>query len=202
MQWQFIADNPFLNTQVVLTPYIRGFIYLAQVQGLITQATDGEKGLDDLVLALYKKYAAGEKVQSEEFLELLSDLIGRDSAETSYLQMLNGTFIIPPADGFAKFGLKMVRRDAEKLELGFDETSLYPRGRITGVTVGSRAEQAGNRNGDEVVRFFSLFTASQSLDNMMQFTVRRDGQEVEVKYWPRSYEKLESWMWVEATDKI
>jgi len=194
MEWQDILDNYWTGVEVVKTPYSRGFIYLAQVQGLIAEATGGEKDLDDIVLELYRLFLAVEKCQSEEFVGLLSDIIGKESAEASYEGMLNGTLIVPHADGFAKFGLKMVRRDAGKLELGY--TSIGSN--VTTVVQGSRAEEAGLMVGDQVVRAWALWGAGDALENMMRVVVMRDGEEVVIEYVPRSYEKVENWMWVDA----
>ncbi|KAH6627500.1 hypothetical protein F5144DRAFT_652091 [Chaetomium tenue] len=143
--WQSIIENYWTSTQNVKAPYGTGFVYLAQVQGLIAKATNGTKDLDDLTLELYRRFVAHEKVQTGEFLEVLSGL-GKVASFTS-----NRT----------------------------------------------RAEEAGLRVGDEVVRMWGEWGASDSLDNMMRVVVRRDGSEVNVDYWPRSYETVENWVWEE-----
>ncbi len=111
--------------------------------------------------------------------------------------MKSGQKIVPPEGCFAKFGLKLVRSDAERFEAGFDPNSLRTR-KIMGLVKGSRAEQAGVREGDEVVRSWMLWGASDSLEGMMQLTVKReDGGEQTIRYWPRSYDKVENWIWVD-----
>src|SRR5437764_789110 len=49
-------DNIFL-TRVA---YRRGFAYFAHLQGLIARATGGARGVDDLVLELYRRRTAGK----------------------------------------------------------------------------------------------------------------------------------------------
>ncbi|GAB1309942.1 Peptidase M61 catalytic domain-containing protein [Madurella fahalii] len=197
LDWQYVLDNYWTSTQLVKTSYFRGFIYLAQVQALIAHATNGTKGLDDVVIELYQRYKARETVQSEQFVDVLGGYIGKTAAETSFEEMKRGRLIVPSSDSLAQFGLKMVRRDVENLELGFSESS-FGRGVIVGLVPGSRAEQAGLRDGDEIVRFWVFSTAGESLDNKMKVVVRRQGQEIPILYWPRSYDKVESYQWVDG----
>jgi hypothetical protein len=41
--------------------------------------------------------------------------------------------------------------------------------------------------------------AGDSLDNMMRVVVRRDERKLVVEYWPRSYDKVENWEWVDVS---
>ncbi|KAH8882197.1 hypothetical protein GQ53DRAFT_831772 [Thozetella sp. PMI_491] len=196
MTWQSVVDHYWTSLDIVKTPYGRGFIYLAAVQGLVARATNGTKGLDDIVLELYQMYLARQTTQSEQFLEVLARLVGQQQAEESYSNLTNGTLIVPAADGLAKFGLRMVRRDAERLEIGFTQNS----SKVASLVPGSRAEQAGLREGDVIVRAWGVWGAGDSLDNLYQVVVLRDGQELPIKYWPRSHDKVENWVWEEIPD--
>ncbi|KAH6839469.1 hypothetical protein B0I37DRAFT_347912 [Chaetomium sp. MPI-CAGE-AT-0009] len=197
--WESIIDNYWTSVQNVKAPYGVGFAYLAQVQGLIMQATNGTKDLDDLVLELYRRFTAHEQVQTEEFLEVLSGFVGNEAAEASLSAMLNGTLVVPSADCFAKFGLRMLRKDAELFDIGFVSTQQ----KVVSFTSNStRAQEAGLRVGDEIVRMWGAWGASDSLDNMMQVVARRDGREFTVEYWPRSYEKVENWVWEEDDSTV
>ncbi|KAK1749689.1 protein lap1 [Echria macrotheca] len=196
MDWKYVLDHYWTSTELVRTSYFRGFIYLAQVQGLISQATNGSKGLDDLVLSLYRRYKTDAVTQSEQFVSTLADYIGQTAADASFHNMTSGKLIIPEPGSLARFGLRMVRQDMEKLELGFSESSL---GRnISGLIPGSRAEEAGLREGDEVVRFWTLSTAADSVENQMRVVVKRDGKEVVITYFPRSRDKVECYQWVDV----
>ncbi|KAK3378981.1 hypothetical protein B0T24DRAFT_589587 [Lasiosphaeria ovina] len=176
LAWQEVVERYRTGVEVVKTPYTREFVYLAAVQGLVDRATGGKKSLDDVVLELYRRFLAREKCQTEDFIELLAGILGSDTAaRESFAGMANGSLIVPSGDAFARFGLKMVRRDAEKLDLGFD--SRYLGSRVQGLKTGSRAEQAGLREGDQI----------------MELVVRRNGSDVAVRYWPRSYDKVENW---------
>ncbi|KAH6613676.1 hypothetical protein B0J18DRAFT_62294 [Chaetomium sp. MPI-SDFR-AT-0129] len=194
--WQDVVDNYWTSVQNVKAPYGIGFAYLAQVQGLVSWSTGGAKGLDLIVRELYRRYKAGDTVQTEQFVEVLGSVLeGSLPAQQSINGMLNGTLIVPRADGFAHLGLTLVRRDAELFELGF----VSAQGKVTGFTAEkTRAEEAGLRVGDEIVSMWGAWLAGDSLDNMMEVVVRRDGKDETITYWPRSYEKVENWEWVDS----
>jgi predicted metalloprotease with PDZ domain len=163
---------------------------------LTLQATNGTRSLDDLVLELYRRYTAHEQVQTPEFFSVLGGFVGNETAEASLSGMLNGTLIVPPADCFAEFGLRLVRRDAERFDLGF----VPSQGKVSAFTSDrTRAQDAGLRIGDDIVRMWGPWGAGDSLDNMMRVVIKRDGQEFVVEYWPRSYEKVENWEWVDVS---
>ncbi|KAH8594940.1 hypothetical protein B0O99DRAFT_623992 [Bisporella sp. PMI_857] len=197
MEWKYVVDHFWDTFELTKTPYNRGFIYLAQLQGLISRATNGKLGIDSIVLELYRRQISHQANNSKVFYSLLASIIGKDETEKRRKAMENGSLIVPPHDCLEKYGLKLVRQDVEKFEPGFDSNSLRKK-IITGLVKGSRAEQAGLKEGDKVVTSWMLWTAGDALENMMQVTVLRNGQEVKIKYWPRSFEKVETWKWVET----
>ena len=148
------------------------------------------------MLELYRRYTAHEQVQTAEFLSVLGGLIGDETAEESLSGMLSGALIVPPADCFAEFGLDLVRRDAGRFDLGF----VTSQGKVSAFTSDrTRAQDAGLRVGDDIVRMWGPWGAGDSQDNMMRVVVRRDGRELAVEYWPRSYDKVENWEWVDVS---
>ena len=200
LSWSKVLESYWTSTQLVRTSYFRGFVYLVQVQGLIAEATNGTKGLDDVVLELQRRYERQQAVQGEHFVEVLGGYIGKEAAENSLAVMKSGRLIVPATESLARFGLRMQRKDAEALQLGFSESS-FGRKAISGLDSGSRAYEAGLREGDEIVRFWAFSTAGDALENKLKVVVRRQGQEVPIQYWPRSFEKVESYGWVDtATD--
>lgn len=199
--WDSLITNYWTQgTAVVKAPYTRGFMYLAYTQGLIAAATKDEHSLDEIVLNLYKKYIAGEQVASKDYVNMLGNFIGQDAANSSFTAMTNGTKLIPDANGFAKYGLKMVRRDLKKFQLGFTESALsssFPYG-IQELVPGSRAEKAGLKKNDKVLSAWYLWGASDTYESKMRLVIRRDGEERTIEYWPRSDELVEAYEWVEA----
>lgn len=196
--WKSLIEKYWTQgTMVVKAPYTRGFMYLAYVQGLIATATDDEQSLDDIIVELYHWYLDGKNVRAKHFLELLGKMIGDEAAQASFQAMTNGTTLIPAASGFASHGLEMVRQDIEKFSLGFDDGSISEK-KVSGVIPGSRAAEAGVRDGDKIVDSFDVWSTTDSFHNNMQIVVDRNGTEVVINWWPRAYEKVEAWKWVEA----
>ncbi|KAH8677579.1 hypothetical protein BX600DRAFT_450171 [Xylariales sp. PMI_506] len=197
LSWKYITDNYWDTFEMTKAGYGRGFMYLAQVQGLIHEATGGDKGVDDVVLALYERQLRGVEHHSDDFHELVGKLIGEEQTQKIRAAMEGGELIVPPEGCFAKYGLKLVRRDAERFEAGFHPNSLRGDRRIRGLVPGSRAEAAGVLEGDAVTRSWMLWSAGDALEDMMQVTVLRDREEKTFRYWPRSYQKVENWVWVD-----
>ena len=54
------------------------------------------------------------------------------------------------------------------------------------------------RDGDKVVYASQVWMLSEEFDGMMNLTLQRYGEEISVSYWPRSWKKVESYMWVDA----
>ena len=200
MPWSEAAKRFWENVHTARVSYNRGFIYLAAVNSAIRKATDRKQSLDEIALELYARRMSGEPHGQKEWHRLVAAIIGEDEEKRLFQQMTNGDLIVPPDDTFAEFGVRLVREDAEMFELGFDSTSLRAGAmRVSGLLNDSRAEKAGVREGDEVVRAWMVTLAADDLEEMMQMTVRRDGREKDFRWWPRSSEKVESWKWVEDT---
>jgi hypothetical protein len=177
--------------------YNRGLMYFTRVHGLIAQASEGQQTLEDITIPLFKMKLNHTQCQTPQFLELLGNIIGDGAAQESLDAMWRGKLIIPPTNGFANFGVKLVRHDRERFELGFELASLKTQ-RIEGVVEGSRAQLAGVRDGDKVVYASQVWMLSEEFDGMMNLTLQRYGEEISVSYWPRSWKKVESYMWVDA----
>lgn len=192
-----ITDYWTQGTGVVKAPYTRGFMYLAQAQGLIADATGDGESLDGVIIELERRYRAGEEVTTEQFLSLLGEIVGDDVARDSFDAMTNGTTIFPSPAGFGVHGLKMVRRDLEAFELGMSEGSLGL-GKVTNLTEGSRAAEAGLREGDVIASSWGVWGSTDSFNNTMRVVVERDGGEEVIEYWPRSRDTVEAWEWVDV----
>ncbi len=198
MPWSDVLKHYWDSLHITRVSYNRGFILFAAVNGKIRAATRGARSVDDVVLELYRRRVAGEPNGLAEWHALVGDLIGVQAEQDLYETLMSGDLIVPPAGCLASLGLQMVRKDAEVFELGFDPNSLRSNAmRISGLVKGSRAERAGVREGDEVVQSWMAWGAADSLDGMMNMTVRRESGDSVIQWWPRSYEKTETWIWVE-----
>lgn len=186
------------NIHITRISYQRGFIYLAAENARIQAATNGKKSIDDVALALYRRRLAKQTHDIAQYRSMVAGIIGKEEEEKNYSAMYRGDIIVPASDCLASLGLKLVRCDAEKFELGFDSRALGREHVIKALVKGSRAAQAGVREGDEVLESWMAWGAADKLDGMMRVKVRRGDQVQQIEWWPRSFEKVECYKWVEA----
>lgn len=198
MDYGDVLANYWRSTvDVTRVSYSRGFVFLAQLDGLIGQATAGEKSLDDVILGLYELRVEGKPCTIRELAGIVSDLIGREAFDAVYAAFFRGDLIVPDEDCLlGRYGLKLVRMDWHRFELGFETNSLRAFN-VSGLVEGSNAEKAGVREGDKIIKTFMLWTVEDSLDGKMKMTVLREGDEVDLEWLPRSDEVVEAYGWVE-----
>lgn len=195
--WEYvITDYWTKGNAAIKTPYTRGAMFLAYLQGQIVAATNGTHSVDDVILELYHKYTNGDKVRTPQIIESVARYLGKEAAQASYDSFANGTLLVPEAEGFAKHGLKLVRKDLKKLDIGMDQNSIGLE-KVTKLVPGSRAQKAGLREGDKIVNVPSVWDASGSYESTIKFTVDRNGTKQDIEYWPRSDELVEAYQWVE-----
>ncbi|KAM0263356.1 hypothetical protein ACHAQJ_001212 [Trichoderma viride] len=200
VDYGYVLSHYWDTVYITRVSYALGFMYMAAENARIREATGGVKCFDDVAMGLYHRRVAGKSNTLDDYHTMVAELVGKDEEKKNYTSMYRGDIIIPPADCFADLGLKMVRQDAEKFELGFDSESLRVNV-IRDVVKGSRAQKAGVLEGDKVVAAGMAWVAANKLDNLMQITVLRDGKEKLIRWWPRSDEKVECWVWVEADEE-
>jgi hypothetical protein len=80
-------------------PYGRGFFYLANVDAAIRRSSGGARSLDDAVLEILKRRGAGEKPTPEDWISIVSGLLGYD-ARPAYDAMAAGEVIAPDTEIF------------------------------------------------------------------------------------------------------
>lgn len=124
LPYQYVLDHYWDNFSIIKTSYNRGFIFLAQQQGRINRATEGRKSIDDIVRHLYQYRLQDREHSVEDFYQLLSSFVDKTIVQKDRQAMESGQLIVPPQDCFAAYGLRLVRKDAEKFEPGFNLTSL------------------------------------------------------------------------------
>jgi hypothetical protein len=198
MDYREVLRRPWDNVHIIRVSYYRGFMYLAAEKARIQAATEGRTTFDDVALELYRRRTAKLSHDISDYRAMVADLYGAQEEARNYGAMFRGDLIVPPKDCFADLGLKLVRRDAETFELGVDSSAMGREHVMRNLVKGSRAEQAGVREGDEVVEAWMVWGAADRLDAMMRARVKRGDEVKEIMWWPRSFEKVESYEWVEA----
>ena len=179
-------------------PYSRGFVYFMRVNIQIRKASNSKRSLDDIVLALLEKKRRQSSFGVQEWLFLLSTELGNVAVD-EYKAMAAGSILCLPEDCLSpKF--RYVRHDQEMLEIGFDASTFNSR-IVTGLREGSRAARAGLMEGDKLVRNSFAWQCAGDFERTMEMVVMRGGDMVEITYWPRSWETVESWRFVDSSSE-
>ncbi|UKZ55697.1 hypothetical protein TrVGV298_009521 [Trichoderma virens] len=187
-------------TDAQRVPYLRGFTFALHVNDLLRSAGHS---IDDLVRTLADKMQVGESVGVEDYLKLLSQLLGDDKsrADTLVMEMKEGKLLTPGAHSLEQlpFQARLVRHELEKFELGFDESSLLQGPHIVkGLIQGSRAQLAGLQNGDRIQLECGSthLTVRAEISATLKLKVFRDGSApFVVEFWPRSQDKVEAYQY-------
>lgn len=71
-------------------------------------------------------------------------------------------------------------------------------GIVKGLKMGCRAEKAGLREGDRILRSSYAWKCIDDFKEMIEVVLLREGKDKRMKWWPRSWEKVESWQMVKV----
>ena len=176
-------------------PYGRGFLYLLDTDTAIRAKSGGKRSLDDVVLEIRRRDKAGQSYGVNDWLDLVGREIGVDAAKAAYQAMTAGQ-VITPAARFAPC-LTVTPRPTRAFELGFARASLNDDRIVRGLVKGSAAEQAGVREGDQIVTDSGVLEARNDDARSIQLTVKRDGVEHVVTYLPRGA-PIQGFVWSKA----
>lgn len=160
-----------------------------------------KRPVEDLAIKpLAKDRASGKPHGVEQWLGYLKPLMGSEAHER-YEEMLSGQTILlnPELFGAKTHYLKQV--DQEVLDFGIDRRSFYDK-LVKGLKKGSRAEEAGLKEGDIIVSHSYLWRCVDHFEEKMEIIVKRDGSDVKIVYWPRSYEMSKSWQMIKKEDEV
>ncbi|KKY35619.1 putative peptidase m61 domain-containing protein [Diaporthe ampelina] len=185
------------DVDITRVSYYRGVVYLAELDGMIWKGTQGKKSMDDVIVDLYRLRKDGEPCSLATLKEKVAALIGQDSLDRSYDAMFKGDLIIPSEDCLERYGLKLVKMEWHKFELGFDTQSMRDF-EVRGLVPGSAADKAGVKEGDVIVKGFMVWGVEDELDIPMRLTVLRDGRERDLEWCARSDQVVEAYGWVDV----
>jgi hypothetical protein len=170
-------------------PYGRGFMYLVRVDAQVRKLSGGKRSLDNLVLDVYARAKAGEKVGLPQWRALVARELGETGAN-EFDAMVAGADIAPPPEAFGPC-LKPVAYQLTPFQLGFDDFSL---GEVKNLQAGSAAAAAGVKNGDKIVQLPDLKAAREHAGKPVTLGLQRDGKPVTVTYAP-SGATVPAWRW-------
>lgn len=190
-------------------PYHRGVVYLVKLDYQLRCHSGGERSLDNMIFEfLRRKNDPRLDYQVKDWVELLRMELGEEGVREFYA-MMAGELIIPSRVAYGP-NLVAVKKNQEKFELGFSEKSLYGNrggGLIWDLKIDSRAAQAGVRNGDRILSHSSLDNLTEQFGMRMELVLQRPDENgagserstFKLAYWPRSFERVESYQWEQVT---
>ncbi|PQA86575.1 peptidase M61 [Marinicaulis flavus] len=186
------------DTRIRTLPYDRGMLYFADLDDKIRKRSDGERSLDDLVLAMLDKEKAGKTLANEDWIAVLRAELGAGAVK-DFKAFLMGEEPLPVSDAFGPC-FRRTTKPLRRYELGFDPGVLRETRRVvSGLEPGSAAAKAGLRNGDEIVFPVPQDKIQGDQDLELKLRIRRDGEEFDLSYLPRG-ETVEAYQWEMAPD--
>ena len=201
MQWVPNAEVParfWEDTRIRTLPYDRGALYFADLDHRLRQASDGRRSLDDLLLAMAARQRQRPMLTNADWEALLAGALG-DAGVAHFHAMLAGEPPLPASEAFGPC-FRRTTRWLRRYELGFEPKVLVePRRVVRGLVPGSAAEQAGLRNGDEIVRPVPQDRIQGDQQALLHLDVRRGESVRRISYLPRG-EQVEAWQWERVED--
>lgn len=181
---QKIPETMWSGTNAWTTPYSRGAMYFADLEGKLKQHRAKVTVLS-LVNVLNAMKKRGEKITSESWINLLEKEVGA-WALADYETMLSGKLLIPGDNAFGgSFKRKPVK--ASFFDLGFDYPKSIKAGEhIKNLRANSPAAKAGLKEGDIINSDVDLFPLYKSYSKFLTIDVRRNGKIISIRYHPRS----------------
>ena len=181
----------------IRVPYQRGMMYFLGLACKLRRA--GKRSLDELIYIMVKLRRTAQPHGIKVWLSLVAAELGH-SAFNDYNRMSDGELIHLPADCMATFlgpdakCLKLVRNNQEEFYLGFPERCINARNSVVkDLDTESRAAKSGVREGDMITDQHSYLSDAENWDKMFFMKVQRGDSFTDLIWWPRSYEKVESY---------
>ncbi len=127
-------------------PYLRGMLFAQLLDAQLRNASGGATSLDDVLLSMQTRAAAGEDGDAIALLRAALRAAAVDGDALIARHIDRAEPIVLPADSFAPCGV-LGLRSMPQWELGFDIASTAQAKIVSGVIEGSAAWRAGLRNG-------------------------------------------------------
>lgn len=109
-----IVKIGFGDERIRHVPYARGFLYFADLDAKIREASGGKRKLDDVIRDLFARRRAGEKIDQEKWQETVTKEIGPSARAEFEAVILRGETIVPESGAFGPgFERKKVEYEAD-----------------------------------------------------------------------------------------
>jgi predicted metalloprotease with PDZ domain len=171
-------ENFWTNYEYSKLPYWRGTIFAFYLDQKIQQASEGKQGLDDAMHQIYADATTNsQKLTHAYFVKVMNSYWGQDFDVVFKKHIQEGQKVDLPAL-FEELGVEY-SPESDVYQLGFEFTE--DRKGIASVIEGSKAWEAGVREGDEV---FSRSIWQGNIEHKVELGLRRNGEETTVSFYP------------------
>lgn len=166
------------------TPYTRGALYFADLEGKLRQHRVKNVSVLSLIREMDRLKASGQQTTIQTWANLIKKKAG-DWAVADFKLMMAGRLLIPVNNAYGEnFKRKPVA--AQFFDLGFDEPKAIKAGKvIAGLDPKSPAGLAGLKNGDTISSAINLIPAYESYNNTITIMVKRKGIDFPITFKPR-----------------
>lgn len=202
--------NPFINlpltdiiTHAPTNEYAkelltaRAWAFVIATDFRVRKLSDLKRPLEDIAIkVLAKKRAAGEPHGIWEWLDLLRPLMGHEARDL-FESMRRGNVILLPRELFGASSHYLKPVEQEILDFGMDRES-FEDGVVTGLRKFTRAEEAGLKEGDKILWHSPPWKCVDHFEAQMELFVESGGVEKRIVYWPRAFDKAQSWQMVKV----
>ncbi len=165
-------------------PYRRGDLLALAIDDRIRGMSGGTRSLDDLMRGIIRTGRSAGEWTLEALLQRILMATDADFAAVVERCILLGEDV-PLPSRIVEPRLRIRRDHGRIFDLGFDESASQSSGMISGVVEGSRAHDAGLRNGQKL-RGWSY--NRDEIDRPVELTVEQDGKEQKLRYVPAGAE--------------
>ena len=171
-------DNFWTNYEYSKLPYWRGAIFAFYLDQSIQRISGGEKSLDDVMHQIYADVTTSDqKLTHDYFIGVMKNYWDGDFEAVFQKHIEEGQKVDLVAL-FDDLGLDY-SPESDIYELGFEFTE--DRKGIASVVEGSKAWEAGVREGDEV---FSRSIWQGSIDHEAELSLKRNGERINIAFYP------------------
>jgi predicted metalloprotease with PDZ domain len=178
-----IVKDFWTDNNVNRLPYLRGFIFAANLNAQIRRTSAGKYSLDDPMREMFSSAREGRQRQLsiESLADAFARYLGSDPIPLMRRQLIDGELIVPDPDALGD-SVVMETADIPIFELGFDFDRMAKDRLVTGVSLNSAAYDAGLRNGQTRSGSVSVFFGDTSREVLL--TVTDSQGEKTVRYLP------------------
>jgi len=199
-------DPPSVNDGYALSYYLSGLLLGEALDLRIGHATDGRRGMDDVMRVMFDRFAGPRGFASEDLLHVVNEVCGCD-LQPLFARHVQGAVPLDLAATFALAGLRLTttvvpvdsagtpipdRRIALPPLSGFGSSTTALGGiRLLVSDPTSAWARAGVRSGDELLRIdgtpvtardqLPAFVARTRIGQRVALRLRRDGREFDVR---------------------